>query len=236
LKEDLNADAERKTVFEKLSDRVIRSLQRKYVNAQYASNTTEALSVLLDMIPEGATVGTADSMTLLQVGILSTLKRRGQNELINPFTRNDQGKLIFDQPERVRQMRRIFSSDIYLIGTNAITLDGKLVNTDGFGNRVSAMIFGPEKVIIVVGANKIVKDIDEALQRIRTVCAPINAVRHATKHQAEQFKSLPCVKTGICADCNEPHRICHYTTIIEGEQQRRQGHINVVIIGESLGI
>jgi acyl-CoA hydrolase len=156
--------------------------------------------------------------------------------LINPFTRDKQGNFVVDQPERVRLMRRICSSDIFLIGTNAITLDGKLVNTDGFGNRVSAMVFGPEKVIIVVGANKIVKDLDEAMHRIRTVCAPTNAVRHAIKHQVEGFKSLPCVKIGICANCNDPFRICHYATIIEGEQQRRQGHINVVIVGENLGI
>jgi hypothetical protein len=98
------------------------------------------------------------------------------------------------------------------------------------------MIFGPEKVIIVVGANKIVKDLDEALQRIRTVCAPTNTIRHAMKHHVAEFNELPCVKTGICANCNDPYRICHYTTIIEGEQKRRQGHINVVIVGESLGI
>ena len=236
MRQDLNKDEEQKVIFEKWSDRVIRNLERKYINAQYVPDRPGALSAVLDMIPEGAAVGTADSLSLLQIGILREIRKRGRNEIVNPFVRDDEGRFVVTQEERVEMMRRVFSCDIYLIGTNAVTLDGKLVNTDGFGNRVSAMIFGPRKVIIVVGANKIVKDLDEALQRIRTVCAPINATRHAIKHQVEGFKGLPCVKTGICANCNEPYRICHYTTIIDGEQERRQGHINVVIVGESLGI
>lgn len=236
MKEDLNADLEQKAIYEKLSNKVVRNLKSKFINAQYVSTRTEALSVVMDMIPEATTVGTADSLTLLQVGILHEIKERGQNEIVNPFIRDDKGYYTAKQQARVEMMRRVFSCDIYVIGTNAVTLDGKLVNTDGYGNRVSAMIFGPSKVIIVVGANKIVKDVEEALQRIRKVCAPTNAVRHAVKHQAAAFEELPCVKTGICANCNNSYRICHYTTIIEGEQERRKGHINVVIVGESLGI
>ena len=133
-------------------------------------------------------------------------------------------------------MRRIFFSDVYVIGTNAVTLDGKLVNTDGNGNRVAAMIFGPKKVIIVVGANKIVKDVDEALRRIREICGPMNATRHAIKHHRPEYFELPCVKTGICVDCSHPWRICHHTTIIDGVAERRRGHINVVLVGEMLGI
>lgn len=236
MKEDLNTDSEQQAIYEKLASRAIRSLNRRFINAQYVSNKAEALSAVMAMVPKGALVGTADSLTLLQVGILREIKKRGQNEIVNPFLRNEEGYFVVEQEERVKMMRKVFSCDIYLIGTNALTLDGKLVNTDGFGNRVSAMIFGPRKVIIVVGANKIVMNLEEALQRIRNVCAPTNAVRHATKHQATGFKTLPCVKTGICANCNEPYRICHYTTIIEGEQERRQGHLNVVVVGESLGI
>jgi len=144
--------------------------------------------------------------------------------------------MVADDEERLNLMRRVFSSDVYVIGTNAVTLDRKLVNTDGYGNRVAAMIFGPKKVIVVVGTNKIVKGVDEALKRIREVCAPINATRHAVKHHRSQFLELPCVKTGICTDCNHPWRICHHTTIIEGVSERRRGHINVIIVGESLGI
>ena len=236
MKEDLNIDREQKAIYERLSNKVIKSLNRRFINAQYVPNKTAALPVLMDMIPSGAIVGTADSLTLLQVGILREIRNRGKNEIINPFLRDDRGYFVADQDARVKMMRNVFSCDIYLIGTNAVTLDGKLVNTDGFGNRVSAMIFGPKKVIIVVGANKIVKDLEEALQRIRKVCAPMNAVRHAIKHHLAEFNKLPCVQTGICTNCNDHFRICHYTTIIEGEQKRRQGHINVIVVGESLGI
>ncbi|MFH0738183.1 MAG: LUD domain-containing protein [Candidatus Micrarchaeota archaeon] len=119
---------------------------------------------------------------------------------------------------------------------NAITLDGKIVSTDGLGNRVAPVIFGPEKVILVIGANKIVKDVDQALQRIREIAAPINAKRHALKHHRPEFDNLPCARTGICVDCNHDWRICHYTVIIEGSMVREEGRINVVLVGEELGI
>jgi hypothetical protein len=132
--------------------------------------------------------------------------------------------------------REAFSCDVFLAGTNAVTMDGKLVNTDGLGNRVSAMIFGPEKVILVVGANKIVKNLDEAMERIREVCAPMNARRHFLKHHSSEFGDLPCVRTGKCIDCNHDWKICNYTVIIEGAMAREKGRINVVLVGEELGI
>ena len=236
MKEDLSIETEQKAIYEKLGNTAIKNFTRRNINAQYAPNKEEALSRVMDMIPEGATVGTADSVTLLQVGVLSELKKRGRNEIINPFIRDEEGHFVVDEEERTNLMRKVFFAEVYVIGTNAVTLDGKLVNTDGYGNRVAAMIFGPKKVIIVVGANKIVKSYEDALKRIRELCAPTNAARHAIKHHRPQYLEFPCVKTGICQDCKHPLRICNYTTTIEGVSQRRQGHINVVIVGESLGI
>jgi len=115
-------------------------------------------------------------------------------------------------------------------------LDGKLVNTDAGGNRVAAMVFGPKKVIIVVGANKIVKDVEEALRRIREVAAPQNVIRIATKHHSAEHLELPCAASGICSDCNHPRRICRYTTIIEGVSSEHRGRIHVLLVGERLGI
>ena len=236
MKEDLIVEREEKAIYEKLANTAVKNFTRRNINAQYASNKEEALSMVMDMIPEESTVGTADSVTLLQVRVLSELKKRGRNEIINPFIRDKNGYFVLDEEERTNLMRKVFFADVYVIGTNAVTLDGKLVNTDGYGNRVAAMIFGPKKTIIVVGANKIVKNLDDALKRIRDLCAPTNATRHAIKHHREQYFELPCVKTGTCIDCNHPWRICNYTTIIEGVSERRRGHINVVIVGESLGI
>ena len=236
MREDLIVEQEQRAIYEKLAHIVVRNLSKKYINAQYTSSKEEALSIVMDLIPFGATVGTADSVTVLQLGVFSELRKRGRNEIINPFVRNEEGYMVAGDEERANLMRKVFFSDVYVIGTNAITLDGKLVNTDAYGNRVAAMIFGPKKVIIVVGANKIVKGVDEALKRIREVCAPINATRHAIKHHRPEFLEFPCARTGICTDCNHPWRICHYTNIIDGESERRRGHINVVIVGESLGI
>ena len=130
-----------------------------------------------------------------------------------------------------------FSADVFLSGTNAVTLDGKLVNTDGKGNRVTPMLFGPRKVILVTGANKIVKDLDEAFERIRQIAAPMNAMRSFLKSpERQEFGKLPCVITGKCVDCRHDWRGCNYTTIIEGALIEDKGRINVVLIGEELGI
>ena len=223
-------------VYEMRAQKAAESLNRVRINAQYAKDRKAALAMVIDMIPEGAVVGTADSMTLVQTGVFSALKKRGKNEIINPFIRDRAGNFVLEMNEVYELMRRVFLSDVFVIGTNAITLDGKLVNTDGTGNRVSAMIFGPRKVIIMAGANKIVKDLDEAMQRIRNYCAPHNALKHATLYHRTNDLKLPCAKTGICTDCNHPGRICHYTTIIEGVKEEHRGRINVVLVGEKLGI
>ncbi len=236
---ELNIETEQKAIYEKLSKEAVAHLNRRGIVARFAPTREEALSMVMDMIPEGVVVGTNDSLTLLQVGVFSALWQRGRNEIINPFRRDAEGNfLIKDREEQLDVMRKVFLTDVYLIGTNAITLDGKLVNTDGLGNRVAPMLFGPKKVIIVAGANKIVKNLEDAFKRIREVCAPINAYRHATRHHYEEFNDLPCVRTGICVDCNNPWRICRYTTIIEGQWKKEMDtqRLNVVLVGEQLGI
>ena len=118
----------------------------------------------------------------------------------------------------------------------AITLDGKLVNIDGMGNRVAPMIFGPRKVIVVVGANKIANSVEEALERVHQVAAPLNAIRHYLKHNMTRLGDLPCVRTGRYVDCSHNARICRYTVVIEGNDMVHKGRINVVLIGEELGL
>jgi L-lactate utilization protein LutB len=236
LKEDLNIQNEENALYERLAKRAIENLNRRGINAQYAPGKKEALSMVMEMIPAGVTVGTADSMTLLQVGIISALKKRGQNDIFNPFERDAEGNRLFQGEQKEDLKRKSFFSDVFVVGTNAVTLDGKLVNTDAGGNRVAAMIFGPKKVIVVAGANKIVKDLEGALRRIREVAAPQNALRIGTKHHSAEHMELPCATSGICTDCNHPRRICRYTTIIEGVSSEHRGRINVVLVGERLGI
>jgi hypothetical protein len=133
-------------------------------------------------------------------------------------------------------MRETFFADIFVGGTNAVTLDGRLVNIDGTGNRVAAMIFGPARVILVAGIEKIVNDVPEALNRIHEYAAPINAQRHCIKHHDEALGGLPCVRTGSCVDCRHESRICNYVSIIEGAMPPQRDRISLVLVGEELGI
>ncbi len=215
--------------------KAVENLQKRKMNAQYAPDKKAALEMVMNLIPPGAVVARGDSISLDQIDLLNAIMQRNRNVLIDPFKCDDQGHWA-PEPERLRMFRETFSADIFITGSNAITLDGKIVNIDGAGNRVAAMIFGPSKVILVAGVNKIVKDVDEALQRIHELAAPVNARRHYLKHHAEGLASLPCVKTGTCAECRHEWKICNYTVIIDGAMPQHHGRINVVLVGEELGI
>jgi hypothetical protein len=175
-------------------------------------------------------------VTIGQIGIFSALQERGKNEVIYPFQRNEEGNLFVSRERSYQMMRDVLLSDVFICGTNAVTLDGKLVNLDGLGNRVAPMIFGPPKVIVVVGANKIVKDVDAALKRVKEYCAPMNSLRHGLQHHDIEFLELPCVKSGVCVDCRKSQRACNFISIIEGESHWNSGRMNIFIIGEHLGI
>ena len=226
---------DKKWLYEERAKVVVKNLEKRNVNAKYVSSRQEALSAVLEMIPEGATVVRGNSCTLEQIGIIPELKKRNQNKVLDPYEEDASGAWIVEWEEAERMRREAFFSDVFLTGTSAVTLDGKLVNIDGHGNRVAAIIFGPKKVIVVAGVNKIVKNVDEGLLRIQEVAAPIVARWHTTKHHLP-YGDLPCVKTGICTDCNSDWRICRYITIVQGTMLRQKGRINVVLIGEELGI
>lgn len=222
--------------YEQLAKTCLKALEQNNIEAYYARNREEARSTVLGLIPQDASVGFSDSVTLLQVGITQEIEKRWGNRVFNPFRVGPEGVFSLSGREQIELMRRAASADIFLTGVNAVTLDGKLVSTDGFGNRVGGLAFGPRKVIVVCGANKIVTDLDTALKRIRGVAAPINARRHYLKHGAEQ---LPCAITGECVDCRHPRRICNFTLIVEFQRPPRAGQkprITVMLVGEALGI
>jgi hypothetical protein len=228
--------AEKNVFYRERAECVIKNLQRRNINGQYAATCAEALAAVMALIPPGAVVVRGDSISVEQLGVLDEITRLNQNKLVNLFKTNPDGSLFYGPEDRYRMEREAFTADIYLTGSNAITLDGKIVNVDGMGNRVAAMIFGPRKVILVIGANKIVHNEEEARERIRNFAAPMNAIRHFTKHQRTSLGNLPCVRTGKCADCSSEARICRYTVIIEGADIVHQGRINVVLVGQELGI
>ena len=201
-----------------IGPRVAAALARNNFTAEYVKSRQEAVDRIISLIPADATVGAGGSWTVGELGLLGMLEARG-NQILN------HGKPGTSAEEALEIRRRQLTADVFLTGTNAITLDGKLVNVDGSGNRVAAMIFGPKKVIVVAGVNKIVRDAAAADERIKLLAAPMNNIRLK--------RDNPCVKTGVCADCASPARICNVTTVIS--KKPTLSDIHIFLIGEELG-
>jgi L-lactate utilization protein LutB len=216
LVDERDIEEEREWFYRERAEIAVSNLQKRNMNAQYVSIRREALSVIMEMVHDGAKVVRGDSITLEQVGIITELKKHYARDLIDPFETNLNGTFLLERKVRLRLMKGAFTCDVFITGTNAVTLDGKLVDCNGLGNRVSAMLFGQEKAIVVTGANKIVKDVDETLERIHGKAAPTNARRHFTKHNMVEFGDLPCVFGGSCVNCRSDWRTCCYAVIIEG--------------------
>jgi hypothetical protein len=232
---DTTIGSELSQYYEIRSGTVIKNLQRRNMDGTFVPTRQEALQLVMTLIPPDAVVGRGDSVTLNQIGVIPELLKRNKNKIINPVQTDAEGHHP-PREERRKLQREALLSDIFLTSTNAITLDGRLVSIDGAGNRVAAMIFGPRKVIVITGANKIVTDVDEALHRIHNVVSPVNSLRHYMKHQQAEAMERPCVKTGKCTDCFHEWRVCRNTVIIDGCQPPEKGRISVILVGEELGI
>ena len=198
---------------------VITALKKRQADATFVPNKEAALQTVLSLIPEGSKVGYGGSLTLDELGIKEALKK-GNYQLI------DRGKGGITEEELFALRREGLLSDVFLCSTNALTRDGKMVNIDGSGNRLSALTFGPKKIIVVAGVNKIVEDVERGLDRVRNYVAPLHARRRDW--------DLPCAKVGRCVDCRSPRRICCTVTITEF--QRVKNRTTVVLVGETLGI
>lgn len=193
-------------------------LNKKHFKASYVESIDEAKAKVLEMLEEGASVAIGGSTTLSDMGMVETL-RNGNYKFFDRYQ-----NLPFD-PDIVEIHKKGLTADYLLTGTNAITKNGELVNTDCTGNRVAPMIFGPKNVIVVAGVNKIVDSIDDAFKRIREI-APMNSKR--IKHET------PCAETGYCVDCDCKKRICNFTTIIHNGI-KFEGRIKIIIIADELG-
>lgn len=178
----------------------------------------EARSHILSLVPTQGTVGIGGSVTIQQLELTSDLLTGGHQIL-------DHNAPGIGPEEALEIRRRQLTCDVFLTSANAVTQQGSIVNTDGVGNRAAAMIFGPKRIVIVIGVNKLVKDLEAAYDRIKTIAAPQNNQR--------LNKPNPCVKAGKCVDCQLPTRICNVTTVINKKPSLSDTH--VVIIGEELG-
>jgi len=214
-------------------EKILSSLRSRHIKGIFAEDYEEANQKILALIPLNATVGIGDSTSMRQLGILQALRERG-TKILNPFElKGEEISVENFRQRRARVLKDATLSDVFLTGTNALTQDGKLVNVDATGNRVSGMFWGHPLSIIVVGRNKIVKDLDEALQRIRNIIAPSH-FRIRTGELGGRKRETPCVVTGRCNDCRAEDRGCNIFTIIEGKPS--QTNLNVILVNQDLGL
>jgi L-lactate utilization protein LutB len=230
---DTDVSAELCAFYEARSKVVIRNLAEKNMTGYFVPDRKSACDLVMELVAPGATVGRGDSVTLNQIGFVDEVIKRGENRLINPVETDAEG-LNLPRGERRKLQREALTCDVFVTGTNAITLGGSIVSVDGAGNRVAAMMFGPRKLIVVAGGNKIVTDVDEALHRIRNEVWFINALRHQAKHQ--HVAPCACIEEGRWMDCTHAWRSVRKTAIIDGSQPPEKERIKVVLIGERLGL
>lgn len=197
---------------------VIDNLKKNNMNGFFVNNAEELLECLTSLIPEGSTIGCGDSVTLEDAGVFDYL-RSGTYDFY------DKHKPGLTSAEKREIYLNNFRADIFISGTNAITLDGKLFNIDGNGSRVAPMLYGPEQVIVVVGKNKIVKDVNAAIKRTRQLAAPLDAKR--------LNKNTPCTSLEHCIDCRHKERICNDFVLIA--RQFNKDRIKVIIVDEAFG-
>ena len=188
--------------------------------ALYCPSGRDALDYIVGEAADAVSIGFGGSMSVVDLKVADRLEGEGK-EILNHSLPG------LTQDERVAIMRRQLTCDLFLTGTNAVTLSGFLVNIDGSGNRAGSMFFGPKKVIVVAGRNKLVDgDINAAIKRIKECAAPPNARR--------LNYNTPCAKTGFCCDCNSPDRICRITTIID--RKPRLTDVRVLVVNEDMGL
>lgn len=196
----------------------INSLKKNGMNGYLVNSYDELVDKIIELTSEGDTVSCGGSMTLFETGVIEHLKG-GRYKYLDRYEDGLTGEGIKNI------FRAAFSADVYFTGTNAITEEGELYNVDGNGNRIAAMLYGPDKVIVIAGVNKIVKDIDEAIVRIKQVASPANCKR--------LNKNTPCTKVGHCIDCASENRICNEYTVIK--RQGNKDRIHVIFLNEELG-
>ncbi|MDO8673111.1 MAG: lactate utilization protein [Dehalococcoidia bacterium] len=203
---------------ERLLEQAVKALKKHEFNAVWFATADQAKAFILESIPLEASVGIGGSITVRQLGLIEVLEERG-NRVHQHW---GPGKT---RQEDLAIRKAQLSSDVFIASSNAVTLEGELVNADGAGNRVGAMVFGPPKVFVVAGVNKLVKDIAEGMRRIKEVAAPMNTHRLSSK--------TPCAVTGLCNECDAPARHCRVTVIMERKPSLTD--LTVVLVNQELG-
>lgn len=203
--------------FQAAAESIIKNLNQRNMEGYFCEDSTACVKAILDMMEDGAVIGWGGSQSIVECGLMDAI-HNGNYALIDRMTAKT--------PEESRELyARTVMADYYLMSTNAITMDGELINIDGNGNRVACLIHGPKHVIMVVGMNKLVSNVEDGYRRVRDIATPANTKR--------LNKNTPCFHTGRCGDCLSPDCICNQVVIT-----RRSGHagrIKIFFVAEDLG-
>jgi L-lactate utilization protein LutB len=218
-KGSFNMEKVKKWYYEKIGNKTVENLEKNEFKALYFSNKDDAKDYIKKIAENYNSVGFGGSITVVNELEIDKMVKEAGKEVLN----HNRPELSLEEKLVIRKKQ--LTCDLFITSANAVTKDGKIVNVDGIGNRVAASIFGPKKILIVAGVNKITKDIHAALKRVKEIAAPMNANRLGSK--------TPCAETGECVDCKSPGRICRVTVIMD--KKPKLSDMEVIIIGENLG-
>lgn len=204
--------------YEKRGQILVKNLQARHFEAYYCADKEAALKKALELIPDGASVGWGGAMTCEEIGLMEALHAGDYHPIDRSLAKSTE--------EREQMMKDCLFADFFLTGANGLSLDGQMVNIDGTGNRVGAIIYGPKNVLVVAGMNKVEDTLEAAINRARTVAAPMNKQRFPNQ--------TPCEVTGTCGDCKSEGCICNQIVITR--HCRPAGRIKFILVGEDLGM
>lgn len=207
-----------KKYYEKRAQVLVKNLQSHHFEAYYCADKAEALAKALELIPEGSTVGWGGALSAQQIGLIDAMNAGNYKAI-------DRDKAP-TPAEKVKAMKQCLAADVFITGANALSMDGQMVNIDGNGNRVAAIVYGPDSIIVIAGMNKAVDTLEDAVQRARTVAAPMNMQRFAALQ-------TPCQITGQCVNCKSENCICNQMLITRNSKPA--GRIKIILVGEALG-
>lgn len=204
--------------FHKRGEILVKNLRSRHYEAYYCETKQQALEKALELIPKGATVGWGGAMSAKQIGLLDAVNNGDYRAIDRDKAPNSQA--------RKQAMKDCLLADVFITGANGLSMDGQMVNIDGNGNRVAAIVYGPESILVIAGMNKVMDTLDAAMIRARTIAAPMNKQRFDLQ--------TPCEITGTCGDCKSEGCICNQILITRNSKPA--GRIKVILVGEELGL
>jgi hypothetical protein len=231
--EDCNRNSIRKDYMRQESQIVVKNLIKNNFSAYYCDSIEEARSLVLSLIPDNGVIGCGDSHTVFALELDEDLEKKNCVAIphtcaVNKYAleHNSPGFKVIGNKEEMRDiLMQYLVADVFMLGANAITLDGQIINIDGTGNRIAGSLYGSDRIIVIAGANKLVKDLNAGLDRIRFVAAQMNNIKYDC--------DLACNISGTCKDCRSDQRNCNITSIIHKKPVDSDFH--VIVIGEELG-